>query len=241
MFIAGLVKMLPVPRTTTWAREAARPAPAANSTTEETNCYDQLIHSLFRPAEQCEQESKVVAFTSASAGAGTSFVLREIAEELACYADKRVLVIEAQKLQSCAKAELEKWLRLCAATGGNLSFFSAENERNGNGKFPAALSKAQKKAMARRSKAISLEENLRLLSKHFDYVLVDCPSIKDSSEPVLLARLVQGVVIVAAAGQTRREDIQRSQRVIEIAEGKVLGFVLNKRKYPIPNWLYRRI
>lgn len=241
MFIAGLVKMLPVPRTTTATKEATRSTQEVRCPAEEANCYDQLIHSVFRPGDQGKQESKIVAFTSASAGAGTSFVLQEIGDELACYTDKRTLVIEAKKLQSCARAELERWLQFCAATGANLSFFEAEDEKKGNGKFPVALSKSQRRAMARRNKAISPEENLKLLSKHFDYVLIDCPSIKDSSEAMLLARLVQGVVIVTAAGQTRREDIQHSQRVIETAEGKVLGFVLNKRKYPVPGWLYRRI
>ena len=46
---------------------------------------------------------------------------------------------------------------------------------------------------------------------------------------------MDGVVIVAAAGQTRRDEIRRAGRVVEMAQGKVLGYVLNKRKYPVPN------
>lgn len=248
MFIAGLVKMLPVARTATPgqeiirpAREAARSAPAAGYLADEANCYDQLIHSVFRPADQKQQTGKVIAFTSASAGAGTSFVLQEIGDELACYDDKKTLIIEAKKLQTCAKAELEKWLKLRAITDANLSFLKAEDEQTKHGKSPAALSKSQKKALARRNRAASPADNLKLLSSHFDYILVDCQPAKASNEMLLLAKLVDGVVIVAAAGQTRRDEIQRSQQVIEVSEGKVLGFVLNKRRYPVPDWLYRKI
>jgi len=52
---------------------------------------------------------------------------------------------------------------------------------------------------------------------------------------------VDGVAVVVAAGQTRRDEILNAQRTIEQAGGKFLGFVLNKRRYPVPEWLYRRL
>mgnify|MGYP006159902611 CR=1 FL=1 len=42
------------------------------------------------------------------------------------------------------------------------------------------------------------------------------------------------------AGRSRRDQIVNAQRTIEQAGGKFLGFVLNKRRYPVPEWLYRR-
>jgi len=57
----------------------------------------------------------------------------------------------------------------------------------------------------------------------------------------VLASSVDGVVVVVEAGQSRREEITNAQRTIEQAGGKFLGFVLNKRRYPVPEWLYKRL
>jgi Mrp family chromosome partitioning ATPase len=75
----------------------------------------------------------------------------------------------------------------------------------------------------------------------FDNILVDCGSVKDSTDAALLGSSVDGVVIVVNAGESRRDEILNSQRMVENAGGKFLGFVLNKRRYPVPEWLYRRL
>jgi hypothetical protein len=84
-------------------------------------------------------------------------------------------------------------------------------------------------------------ECLKALRWNFDYVLIDCPSPAVSLEVTTLAPLVDGVSVVVKAAQTRRGQIQRCQQMIEAAGGKFLGFILNQRQYPVPNWLYRRL
>lgn len=246
MFIAGLVKMRPAPKTTAaapLAKTRSRRAKAATTRQAlqlagETNYYDYLICSVFRPTEQT---GKVVAFTAASAGAGTSFVVDGVGDELACYEDKKTLIIDAQKLQTLSKTELENWLRQRAATATNLFRLRADKEDPNAVKALVPLSKTQKKALAKRTRVVSPEGNLKLLRTHFDYILVDCQPANASSETMTLAKLVDGVIIVTAAGDTRRDEIERSQQVVEMAEGQILGLVLNKRNYPVPSWLYNRI
>jgi Mrp family chromosome partitioning ATPase len=75
----------------------------------------------------------------------------------------------------------------------------------------------------------------------FDNILIDCGSVKNSTDAALLGSSVDGVVIVVNAGQSRRDEILNSQRMIETGGGKFLGFVLNKRRYPVPEWLYKRL
>src|SRR6185369_1581496 len=75
----------------------------------------------------------------------------------------------------------------------------------------------------------------------FDNILIDCRSLRNASEAAVLASSVDGVVVVVEAGQSRREEITNAQRTIEQAGGKFLGFVLNKRRYPVPEWLYKRL
>jgi Mrp family chromosome partitioning ATPase len=54
-----------------------------------------------------------------------------------------------------------------------------------------------------------------------------------------LASVCDGVVVVAEAGRATPKSLRRAAQVVELAQGKLLGVVLNKRKYPIPSWLYR--
>jgi len=49
------------------------------------------------------------------------------------------------------------------------------------------------------------------------------------------------VVVVVEAGHSRRDEILNAQRTVLQAGGKFLGFVLNRRRYPVPEWLYKRL
>ncbi len=80
----------------------------------------------------------------------------------------------------------------------------------------------------------------RLLTES-DCVFVDCEPIETSADLSRIASLVDGVVILVEAGVTRKAQIERAVATIRSAKGQCLGIVLNKRRYPIPAWLYRCI
>ena len=222
MFIAALVKMLPAPKV---AMEG-----------DNAGYYDQLIHGVFKPGGVQEEKNCVVAFASASKEAGTSFIAREIGLELARYGRQRTAIVDARRLEAISKKELEKWAKLCAIAESGVSWLKYEEEPPVNYK-----SSSRKKATLWQSDVTYRQSCLQLLCQYFNHVLIDCHSANVSTPLTLLAGLVNGVVIVAAAGQTRRDEIQRVERVVEMAQGKILGFVLNKRKYPVPGWLYEKI
>jgi Mrp family chromosome partitioning ATPase len=52
---------------------------------------------------------------------------------------------------------------------------------------------------------------------------------------------VDGVIMVVESGKTREQVAVRAKKELEEAGGKVLGVVLNKRKFHIPEWIYRRL
>jgi Mrp family chromosome partitioning ATPase len=79
------------------------------------------------------------------------------------------------------------------------------------------------------------------LKVSFDNILIDCRSLRSSTDAAVLANSVDGVVVVVDAGESRNDEIINAQRTIESAGGKFLGFVLNKRRYPVPEWLYKRL
>lgn len=75
----------------------------------------------------------------------------------------------------------------------------------------------------------------------FDYIILDSSPITLFSETRTISAKVDGVILIIEAGKTRRQAALRAKREIESAGGTFLGSVLNKRKFYIPNWLYRRL
>ncbi len=73
----------------------------------------------------------------------------------------------------------------------------------------------------------SLVESLKGLA---DVVLFDSPPALAVSDPSVLARLVEGVMVVVDTGKTRADALRETRQVLERAAGpgKLLGAVLNK-------------
>jgi Mrp family chromosome partitioning ATPase len=74
-----------------------------------------------------------------------------------------------------------------------------------------------------------------------DWVLFDTPPINVSNDALALASKVDGVVLVLRAEKTRWEVAQHAVERLEGAGANVVGVILNRRRMPIPDWLYRRL
>jgi len=76
-----------------------------------------------------------------------------------------------------------------------------------------------------------MEALLYELKSRYDnrYVILDSPPLLMSSEPEVLSKLVDGILIVVRAGVTPRETIK--QALSSIDKGKILGFVLNDLQF----------
>lgn len=86
-----------------------------------------------------------------------------------------------------------------------------------------------------------LQKLIAELRSNFEYVLIDAAPVGVYPECIVLCDKVDGVVLVVRHGSTRREIIKRAKEIITRADGKVLGVIFNKRKFPIPEFLYRKI
>jgi non-specific protein-tyrosine kinase len=92
---------------------------------------------------------------------------------------------------------------------------------------------------ARELKGINfLLEQMRSMA---EWMLFDSPAINASGDALAIASKVDGVVLVVLSDKTRREVAQSAVRRLEAARAKVLGVVLNRRKMPIPEWIYKRL
>lgn len=82
-----------------------------------------------------------------------------------------------------------------------------------------------------------LEEALRM----YDTVIIDAAPVVTAPETPPLTAFVDGVVMVVHAGKTRREIVQRALASIASFGGNVLGVVLNRKRFHIPDFIYKRI
>jgi hypothetical protein len=75
--------------------------------------------------------------------------------------------------------------------------------------------------------------------KGYRLVLWDLPPVTVSPTGLLLARQVDGILLLAQAHRTRRHVALHSVQRLQDSGGRLLGVVLNRTLNFIPNWLYR--
>lgn len=161
----------------------------------------------------------IVSFTSVAPGHGVTYVIESMAWELARYSNTRVLL----------------------SSSSNLGAAVASTYDDDDDMIPGWCIQRQPDVAA---SELALPRNpawedLQRLRERYGFVLVDCPSMRTSSAVLNLARATDGVILVVAAGATRRDEVERGQRVLLASSAKLLGMVLNKRSDPLPDFLSR--
>ena len=82
---------------------------------------------------------------------------------------------------------------------------------------------------------------LSKMRRNFDYVILDGPPVISSPESLVIGAKVDGIILILVSGKTRRSVALKAKKEIERSGGNFLGMVLNKRKYHIPKWIYKRL
>jgi succinoglycan biosynthesis transport protein ExoP len=72
-----------------------------------------------------------------------------------------------------------------------------------------------------------MQKCLAILSKHFDYILIDTPPLLAVTDGSILANIVDGVILVIRGGDTTREAIIRSKHLLNSARARIIGTMLN--------------
>jgi len=209
----------------------------------------QLLLASIQNGSQGLRGGAAIAFTSASDREGVSHVTQLFAVEMARHTGRRTLIIAAERLQRLGVEDYMQMPWNCHPTNvENLWMLPANKSRtvspgaNGENEDQELPTRSSLMRFAKQGEEVDTGlDSVDALRVSFDNILIDCRSLHNSSDAAVLASSVDGVVIVVEAGHTRREEIVNAQRTIEQTGGKFLGFVLNKRRYPVPEWLYKRL
>ncbi|MDD2671396.1 MAG: CpsD/CapB family tyrosine-protein kinase [Syntrophales bacterium] len=203
----------------------------------EMDCLYQTLESILPGTA-----GKTVQFIGSRAGEGTSTLARLFAVTVAGRMSRSVLLVDEDR----KNPGQHRYFKIGAENGLEESFrdgvpvesaIYATPEKN----LSLAVISKNPAAAARNLDLLLYEKLWMELKQRFDYVLVDSPPAGGSPGSVMLSRFMDGTVLVVEADRTRWPVAENTKEKILRSQGKVLGMVLNKRKYHIPEFIYRRI
>jgi len=189
-----------------------------------------------------EPKRRIIQFIGSREGEGTSTVIREFARVSAIKYGKSVLLLDAdrnhpsQHLFFNIKPEVG-WEDVIQDDGpidkalyqiGNTNLFIA----------PISQSSAPSYQTFDSPKMSAFLEKLR---NRFDLIFIDSSPANISPDGLGLSQKVDGVVLVLEAEKTRWPVAESVKERIIRSGGKILGIVFNKRRYHIPEWIYKRL
>jgi hypothetical protein len=87
----------------------------------------------------------------------------------------------------------------------------------------------------------SLAKLLPDLRRKYRYIIFDLPALCDDTTGALLASVMDTVVLVVEAEKTRSVVVRDTIDRLLQAKATVFGVILNKRRFYVPEWLYRTI
>jgi len=170
--------------------------------------YLDLIRRLFH-------HPSAVAIVSSGSGGSATGVCEEIAAELGTSGSRVVVVPVANLLRMNPIAVPDKTAFLPGSTrnvwlwpsplGRQIEFFKSRAPADPDGW-------------------------LDCLRRNFDSVLLDCSVGEVTPGVADVAAMADAVVLVAEAGRTTRQQIQRDQRALQLRDAKLAGCILLRRR-----------
>ncbi len=191
-----------------------------------------------------ERDSRVVMFTSAVKGEGKTLIASYLARVLAQSEADRVLIIDCAindpKIHELFGIENEKGIIdylsgdvtleeiIRPVDDGVLDIITS-----GSVRMPDVTQPLFKSAL--------MDELIAETGARYDYVIIDTSAVLEAPETPVIGSRANGIALVIQAGHTKREVVQRAIMMVRKLDGHFLGSILNRKKYYIPEFIYRRV
>lgn len=199
-----------------------------------------LVQRLF--LAQPVKPGRAIVLAGIDPGTGCTRICVEAARTLAANTSSSVCLVEANfrtpALPNFFGVPNDRGLADALANEGDIRSFAIQLHPQNLWLLPAGIVTSRSSAQLNSD---SLKMRIRELKKEFDHVLIDAPALNLYGDAVAMGRLVDGVVMVLQADSTRRESALKALESLRDADIEVLGAVLNRRSFPIPDFLYRRL
>jgi capsular exopolysaccharide synthesis family protein len=202
--------------------------------------YERIIQTLL--SHRRAKHENVYLVASAVAGEGASTVARNLATAIGHDQAERVVLVDANlRTPSQHDAfDLPRSEGLVDVLSGTISLTEgvATDSVTGLGVLTSGSPNDSPPHLLSHSAFHSV---VAALQAEFDWVILDGPPVTTYPDAASLAGAAGGAVLVLRAEKTRWEVADEAKRVLENTGTDILGVVLNRRKYHIPNFIYRRL
>jgi succinoglycan biosynthesis transport protein ExoP len=208
------------------------------------NAHNELTKLIMRLFLSGSQASQVVVFSAVEPGGGCTFICTRTAEILANQLEESVCLVDANFRSPGLKHHFEFKNEARARWDGDwiLMPVGADCMEAKISNFQLALHRPGPADEHRRLATVErFQTLLQDLRKEFSYIIIDAAPLSEYTDATRFARLANGLVMVLEANDTRRETAQKAKELLDASNVPVIGAVLNKRTFPIPELVYRRL
>ena len=205
---------------------------------------ESLRECLLQPFGTPPKILSTLAVTSCHAGEGVSSVAAYITCLLAEQSEGRVLIVDA----NLDRPAQHRMFGVQSSPGlidmlarGKAGAIQSSPIANVDVLSGGAGGEGNNINLARNADLKSLAELLAALRREYTHIVFDVPALWDDVSGVKLASAMEGVILVVEAEKTRWEVARHTQARLLEARANLLGIVLNKRRFHMPEWLYKTL
>lgn len=185
---------------------------------------------------------KVVMFAGVDPGNGCSRICAQTAEVLATNITGTVCVVEANlrtpSLPEYFGVTNHRGLTDSLLQDGPVRSFAKQVRRENLWLMSCGALATDSANLLRTEK---LNSRLNELRQQFDFIVIDVPALNQYADAAAVAKVCDGIIMVLEANSTRREAARKMMENLQMTNTPILGVVLNKRIFPVPESLYRRL
>lgn len=178
-----------------------------------------------------EEKIRTIVVSSANKGDGKSFCALNLAKTFAA-SGKKTLLIDADLYNPRISSQLNCKMKL-----GLSNYLSDSEEYNSYIKkqsqenlffLPSGFTSSAPTEVLEFDKMDNLINHAK---NNFDRIIFDTPPTLVLNDSRVIGSYCDGVILVVSSGKTKKHELQEAVNLIESANNKLLGVVLNRKKY----------
>lgn len=188
------------------------------------------------------KEMRVLVFLSSVHGEGTSRLATSYAVAMAQNRNRRVLLMDfnfaSPRLHDLFSLREDSGLTDALSDGADLHAILKDTQIE-NLKIATAGTRAllHGKTIDRNA----LDKLIDAARESFDVVILDAPPVLPCPEFAALGEYADGSVFVIRAGRTRKQVATRAKAILDQARNNLIGVVMNRQRFYIPHFIYKRL
>jgi len=188
------------------------------------------------------KDTKTILCTSSHVGEGTTTAAICVARSLSCETKSKILLVDSNFRSPCIHEifNLPQSPGLADLLEGREDTHSVIQESKDKLISIMTSGSIPEKPLGL-FRTNRFKDVLEELKNSFDYVVFDIAPVLLFSDASLVAGHFDGMVLVIECEKTRYEVVSTALEALRKTDAIILGIILNKRRYYIPEGIYKRL